>query len=508
MPRRQTPCQHHSLVTTPSSHAQEAGYRGFTTQQLFTAATGSRKKFTAEYTGYSSFFPRPLVLPHDALSNDPKYPPQSFKSWFGLKERNRLTQTRKTVYVAAPPHVGQNISDVMSDWSAPCANALRTSKQGLVQWPAFDDVLAYLSAFFYGIPVKKLDDQVQWTAWNEIRMHNSGRKTDMTALAAGPDCIGLTSTQTSITTRVRVRYLVEPNDSSGYRQQMNLNDVLDHAIAILPEDAYCLILLVDQDLYEDDKDDFCCGRAYGGSRICVVSSAQYQPALDAWHGLKVEEGHFWPGSHCAKFVNAACGAPSKAASLKKRKAKAVEEKSAYDEKQRRHGRSASDAIMVNPSMVEDDGDIDRSTPLEEAVAAHRASLERRVPSEAGLRSLYLRRLTLTASHELLHCFGLDHCVYHACVMQSTASTMEDSRQPPYLCPVCENKLARAIWDVQTEELQAESSSCGWWEANSIVGWRKARNRAITTFCEARSKDDLGFASLGAWTRAVLSFGSE
>lgn len=315
-------------------------------------------------------------------------------------------------------------------------------------------------------------------------------------------------TKTRVTTRVRVRHLVEGNDSSGYRQQLNLNDVLDHAIAILPEDAYCLILLVDHDLYEDDEDDFCCGRAYGGSRICVVSSAQYQPALDAWHGLKTEEGHFWPGSHCAEFVNAACGAPSKAASLKKRKAKAVEEKSAFGEKQRRPGRSAPDAIVIDSSMVEDNGDIDRSTPLEEALAAHRASMERHMPSEGGLMSLYLRRLTLTASHELLHCFGLDHCVYHACVMQSTASIMEDSRQPPYLCPVCENKLARALWDIQSKGLQVGPSSGGWWEASSIVGWTKARDQAIVTFCEARSKDDLGFASLGAWTRTILSFGSE
>jgi len=164
MPRRERPCQHHSLLTTSSSHAQEAGYKAFTAQQLFTAATGSRKKITATYTEYSSLFPRPQVLPHDALSNDPKYPPQSFRSWSGEKERNHLTQTRKTVYVAAPPHIGQGIADVMSDWSVPCANAPRTSKQGLVQRPAFDDVLAYLSAFFYGIPVEKLDDRLQWTA--------------------------------------------------------------------------------------------------------------------------------------------------------------------------------------------------------------------------------------------------------------------------------------------------------------------------------------------------------
>lgn len=63
--------------------------------------------------------------------------------------------------------------------------------------------------------------------------------------------------------------------------QLNLNGLLDVASSVIPEDAYAILLLVEQDLFEDEDDDYCCGRAYGGSRIAVVSTARYNPSMDA-----------------------------------------------------------------------------------------------------------------------------------------------------------------------------------------------------------------------------------
>lgn len=63
--------------------------------------------------------------------------------------------------------------------------------------------------------------------------------------------------------RIRCRRAREPVLSC----QLNLNDLLDAAISILPKDAYALLMLVHQDLYEDDDDDFCCGRAYVSIRV-------------------------------------------------------------------------------------------------------------------------------------------------------------------------------------------------------------------------------------------------
>jgi archaemetzincin len=61
---------------------------------------------------------------------------------------------------------------------------------------------------------------------------------------------------------------------------MNPGDLLDAAISILPDGAYAHLFLVHQDLFESPEDKFVCGRAYGASRVAVVSIARYNPSLD------------------------------------------------------------------------------------------------------------------------------------------------------------------------------------------------------------------------------------
>ena len=51
-----------------------------------------------------------------------------------------------------------------------------------------------------------------------------------------------------------------PSKDGIFKGQLNLDDLLDTAISILPNDAYALLMLVEHDLFEDDEDDFCCGR--------------------------------------------------------------------------------------------------------------------------------------------------------------------------------------------------------------------------------------------------------
>lgn len=74
--------------------------------------------------------------------------------------------------------------------------------------------------------------------------------------------------------------------------------------------------------------------------------------------------------------------------------------------------------------------------------------------EAANTALWLGRVCRTASHELGHCLGVDHCVYYACAMQGTASLAEDVRQPPYLCPVDLAKILRATGADVLERYQA------------------------------------------------------
>ena len=83
------------------------------------------------------------------------------------------------------------------------------------------------------------------------------------------------------------------------------------------------------------------------------------------------------------------------------------------------------------------------------------------------KRLWLTRVCKTASHELGHCFGFDHCTYLACIMQSTSCLAEDARQPPYLCAICEVKLACA-----KRELHVERRRCTSRRRDADLGGRK------------------------------------
>ncbi|KAJ1559618.1 hypothetical protein HK405_009937 [Cladochytrium tenue] len=60
-------------------------------------------------------------------------------------------------------------------------------------------------------------------------------------------------------------------------------------------------MAIHHNLFDDLHDGFCCGRAFGGSRIAVVSTARYGSALNVTAGLDLE--HAWPASHCATYIN-------------------------------------------------------------------------------------------------------------------------------------------------------------------------------------------------------------
>ena len=101
-------CQHSRLTLKSSPAAAAIGAVQYTTQQLFTAATGKRKRTTADTTSIADF-PAPLGLPGDALLDDPTYPPQSFRSWLNSPGSDVITGQRKVLYVAGPPEVGEGV---------------------------------------------------------------------------------------------------------------------------------------------------------------------------------------------------------------------------------------------------------------------------------------------------------------------------------------------------------------------------------------------------------------
>lgn len=317
--------------------------------------------------------------------------------------------------------------------------------------PNPDDVREYLGAFYHGLPVKQFRQTLEFTAWES-------RGKARTKKNAASSFIGLRCG--SSCTRIRTR----PCPDGIFAQQLNLDDILDAAIAALPDDAYALLFLVDHDLYEDDDDDFCCGRAYGGSRVAVVSSARYNPALLLCSGHdSVDLGHAWPASHCRSYVARLCGT-------------AAPGTTAPRGKKRRLLGEHEDENRLAPVI----------SPLHDAVRAGAAAAASQHPGPEPLAGLWLCLLARTASHELGHCLGIGHCAYYACVMQGTAGMAEDCRQPPYLCPVCLKKLTHAAGE-------ASAPPAGFDETVYVVD----NYRALAGFCEKWEQVGM-FASYKAW----------
>jgi archaemetzincin len=446
-------CPHHELQVEVSSHATKAGFRRPDLRKRIAATTPSgRYQPTAKNKNAggeepedkegnkrdeeeSAFtFPAPLVLPEDDLALDPKYPSQSLRSWLQLKERNRVTDQRKTIYIATVDAIADELS-VMRSWTTPVFNDQHVSRgrcqlpaESSIESPKLQDLQDYLAAFYHGLPIKEFDQPFKFVAW--------GNRSDKTT---APSYIGLQSGDFCYSIRTR------PCPDGQFKRQLNLNDMLDAAIHLLPAEAYAFLLLVKYDLYEDHDDDFCCGRAYGGSRVAIVSSARYHPALD--EVCSIDRGHMWPASHCAAYID-----------------------------------FLSDAPVKRKKVVEEGRPVGSGTPMRAAVDAtiHPDSLAQ---SNNNLYGLWLSRLARTTSHELGHCFGMDHCVYYACIMQGTAGMAEDVRQPPFLCPVCLKKLARAVLECRLDSGEDQ--------------YLRRRDMALRQFCKEWASVGM-FAGFGAW----------
>jgi archaemetzincin len=385
-------------------------------------------------------FPAPMMVPGHELAFDPDYPPQPVQEWFEADYRNKVTPERNTIYVAAPPKVPKGLSFV-SKWTIPKSTdkVSLTGDATPTPAPSINDVVEYLQAFYHGMKVRLLTDPaLEWLAWESPEKTRKSSKKSRRP-SRNPDCVGLSNGKEII--RIESR----PSPDGIFSGQLNQSHLLEVAIDILPKDAYGLLMLVHHDLFEDEDDDFCCGRACGGSRVAVVSMARYRPELDAKQEIDLE--HVWPASHCARhvgrfFSNKTPAGPS-------------EEQKHY-----------SNALEYHPGSA-----------IADAVVAH---LELPLPSSpAELSALWLGRICKTASHELGHCFGIDHCVYWACSMQGTAHITEDHRQPPYLCPVDLSKVLRAAGADEKERYKALLKFCGRW------------------------KQDRMFTAYAAWIRTVL-----
>lgn len=430
-------CKHTYLQLEPSPFAELAGFEQSDANQRVAAESITGKFSRTIPNKPVSLFPSPLVLPHDDLNYDPDSPPQDCQEWVSMKSRNKMTdRRRKVLYVARVPQITEEVN-FMKQWTTPNVSTPISVEMAS---PEVEVVAEYLKAFYHGMDTRILPQQLTWTPWETSTRPN--RRVSL------PKYVGLTDSTQSMT-RIRVRSAPD----KAFTAQLNLDDILDTAIAILPTDAYALVLLVDHDIYENDDDDFCCGRAYGGSRVAVVQTARYNPALDMREGI--DRNHMWPLSHCKAYVDDLCTVEDLVA---KQPTNA----------QRRYSKEGAMRAAID------------------AASEHAESCD----EKKEVRAIWFTRLAKTVSHELGHCFGIAHCFYYACNMQGTAGMKEDVRQPPYLCPVCEAKVSHAIVD-----------ELGIGKALGRSTWVTQRCMVLRNFCQTLLDDRWAAAmwrGLEAW----------
>ncbi|KAF2475557.1 uncharacterized protein BDR25DRAFT_301180 [Lindgomyces ingoldianus] len=464
-------CPHTILTLHPSPHATTINYKGPTPRQRSSALSTPGSNSDPHLKGLNDYpgiqcFPAPLILPDDDLADDPTYPPQSLTSWMRGKWRNEVTDKRRTLYVISPPRIEEGLGEIgMRIGMESLVEQLTGQAEGKgkklrdVKEPGAEDVVQYLQAFYHGLPVKLFpQEDAEFTTWNSGSSSNSSQKRPRRRGKCDGSAIALR--HKSSLTRIRTR-------SKNSIHQLNLDDLLDAAIEMVPPDAYAVLMLVSQDLYQSADDEFVCGMAIGGSRVCVVSMARYNPDLDGV--MQVEREHAWPASHCLSYVNGCCedeGGEEVRPVKKQKKART----------QVKHIPHNSDTTTCEnlPTLHE--------RPLNAAVQTH-ISLPpiSAASSPTSITNLWLSRVCRTASHELGHCFGFDHCVYYACNMNASASIREDPRQAPYLCPVDLEKVRRVT-------------------GTGVDKWYES----MVEYCEAEDRGDVHmFRALGGWCRAMM-----
>lgn len=262
-------CDHRSLCFSTSSYAATTTYQQPDLHTRKAAATTKVVRRSVEIEDYDdSTFPAPLVLPEDDLSYDPLDPAQSMRSWTREKHRNKVTPKRRTVYFTGPPKIEAGLGYI-KEWSLPRVKV--SGKETAIDFPKTEEVLAYLQAFYCGLPVKMLPlPKISYTRDVDdapepgIHPKTMGKQNSNNTQITKSPTLWLNTQSPSGCVGIRTRATPE----GSYSHQLNLNDLLDAAIDMLPNDAYALLMLVDHDIYEDDDDDF----AVSNSQYFSISS--------------------------------------------------------------------------------------------------------------------------------------------------------------------------------------------------------------------------------------------
>lgn len=457
-------CAHDVVYTSVSPYSRSLSYYKPPSDDAIFSAKMQTGSSTATRLPPRSSFPRVSLLPQEALDLNPREEGDTFLDFSSNRGRTTVTPSRRTIYVVDVPDVAPDISERVTRWTDPVPPEGAESNVPAPDKLRIGDIKDYLAAFYTGLDVKLLKNHFTFHTWKKGRGgldHERGH----VALVA-PD---------GFATRIRFR----PAGDGATQGQLNLNDMLDAVHASLPSDAFAMILITNHDLYDTEDDDFCAGLAYGGSRICIMSTFRYNPVLDGRAG--VNHLHSWPASHCREYVDDSW----------EESEPALKDTEYGEERRKKKGAKVDPACMLSIKA-------DPETPMAAAMLAARDTL---VPkSRDDWYGLWLARVCRTTSHELGHCVGIGHCVYFSCAMQGSATVAEDIRQPPYLCPVCLKKMAFSLAGepaIKSRGLEREKRSLA-----AEAEWVVASYRRMSAYCEERKSVGM-FGALHAWLEARL-----
>ncbi|RMJ11691.1 hypothetical protein CDV36_008669 [Fusarium kuroshium] len=455
-----TPCSHESLYTDCTTIADRIGFKRPSLERRLLAAStsGKRRRDTfpipKDAMMNKETFPGPLVLPSDfltQLNHDTPLYHQSCKLWRGYT-RNEVDEDRNKIFVLAPPIFSEPVGEDSDSWDKPIVPESDAGPE-LPKWTAsstqLKDLNDYLAAFYHPMTIQQSKMQLKWRPYN-----GTPPKEGQMYI-----CLEVPSVHDLFLIRCR------PGKDGVSRMQIHAPDLLDAVLNRMPPKAHATVLLVDFDLYylgDDENNDFTITKAYGASRIVVVSTFRLHPGLDKM--LDVDREHMWPASHCKFYAD---GLVDREIDQEEEVQTAKRRKVSQDEN------LESDELPKSVSA------------LPAAIEAYKKAPEPKTVDE--LASLWLARVAFAVSRGLGYCFGMEHCTYYACIMQGVSSTRQQSHIPPYLCPICTTKLS---WELGP---LLDSGS----KINLQRRWVKEQAVALKEFC-GKQNNVAQFSAFEAW----------
>ncbi|RSL47896.1 hypothetical protein CEP53_009757 [Fusarium sp. AF-6] len=455
-----TPCSHESLYTNCTTIADRIGFKRPSPERRLLAAStsGKRRRDTfpipEDEMMNEETFPGPSVLPSDfltQLNHDAPLYHQSCKVWRGYT-RNEVDEDRNKIFVLAPPIFSEPVGEDGDSWDKPIVPESDAGPE-LPKWTAsstqLKDLNDYLAAFYHPMTIQQSKMQLKWRPYK-----GNPPKEGQEYI-----CLEVPSVHDLFLIRCR------PGKDGVSRMQIHAPDLLDAVLNRMPPKAHATVLPVDFDLYylgDDENNDFTITKAYGASRIVVVSTFRLHPGLDKIQ--EIDREHMWPASHCKDYADGLID-------------REVDQGGEVQTAKRRK--------VSHDEHLESDELPKSSSALPVAIEAYKKAPEPKTVDE--LTGLWLARVTLAVSRGLGYCFGMEHCTYYACIMQGVSSTRQQSHIPPYICPICTTKLS---WELGP---LLDSGS----KITLQRRWVKEQAVALKEFCGKRN-NVAQFSAFEAW----------